>query len=75
MDRTEYLRSAIVYLLVWAGVILIGRAAFSENAILESILDFRNGNWVPLLVVGASILLMALALKHMHGYFISKKGD
>jgi hypothetical protein len=74
-DSREYLRSALVYFLIWLGVVILGRSVFSDGSVFESIADFKNGNWLPLLVVCASIVFIALALKQVYGYFRVKNGN
>jgi hypothetical protein len=70
-ERVDHLRSGIAYLLAWAGVAIAGAYIFEDGGI-GNVLNFKNGDFVPLLVVCGSIVLMALALRSMFRYFTTR---
>ena len=68
-DRADHLRSGVIFLVAWIGVILAAVWVLKDGGMLRNLSKFRDGEVFPLLLVSASVILLSLVLRSFFLYF------
>lgn len=69
--RTDHLRSAIVYLVAWVGVATAAYLVFRDRGGLREIFSRAPEQPLPILLVVASVVLLAFAIRSFSLHFRS----
>ena len=71
-DRSVHLRSGIIYLATWVLVAIAEYQAMEDAGGIYELLSQVGESAFPTLLVFASVLLLALAIRSFTQYFLSK---
>ena len=68
-DRADHLRSGLIFLIAWVGVVIAGVREFKDGGLLQSLWRFVDGDFSPLFLVILSVVLLALIIRSALLYF------
>ena len=70
LNKESHLKSAIGYFWAWLGVALVMFNEYKDNGGIEHLIkSISNGDYSFLILVSASIVLLALAMKNIAHFF------
>lgn len=73
LDKADFLRASIGYLIAWAVVAYYLINEFKENDGIKHIFKAMNeGNYMPVVLIIMSVILLALFIKNISFYFKQK---
>ena len=68
-DRADHLRSGVIFLVTWLGVVIAVVYVLKDGGIFQKLSKFREGEVFPLLLISASVILLAVGLRSFFLYF------
>ena len=68
-QRTDHLRSAVVYLVAWVGVAIAAYRIFRDRGGLRETFSQATEQPLPMLLVVASVVLLAFAIRSFSLHF------
>lgn len=70
-DRTDHLRSGLIFLVAWIGVVIVEIRELMDGGLRQNLLRIKDGDLLPLFLVSVSVVLLALSIRSFVLYFKS----
>ena len=70
-EQPDHLRSGLIYLVAWIGVVVVQVAEFTEGGLLQILSRIKDGDLFPLVLISSSVVLLALAIRSFVLHFRS----